>query len=329
MKEEEDIKQEFDGIFSELDQEEETDIGEVLLEIIEPHFELPRKIILGEKLAQVSIPKKKKFRDVVYHKFNLSYNKIKSYEAASVTANLNRISFPLNWSTSGTYHLGEVFIFGFSYDEAEWYAFDIFTPNELLGKVSEILFDRIKRPQLQGLTHFGNLAAVKYVMSKCQELYQYQIETNDWIKGSKFMRQVRGKYERYSPSKDEQSPPTIYIFKEGFAQVFSERSPSILHQMSTFWPWNLIKNISEKDNKIKLEWYDDTYSYEQIILDNNVRQEIINICSKILNNNKPKKYGYAPFIRSNSFPSHFDSSWSNLEPFACEASRSGLPPKKF
>ena len=72
----------------------------------------------------------------------------------------------------------------------------------------------------------------------------------DWIKTSKFTRPHGDKLESYVPKEDEASPPELYVCKEGIAQVFKEEDPAILHQMSTFWPWNMIKKVYEKEDKM-------------------------------------------------------------------------------
>ena len=317
---------EVDDIFSGLDSDEQTDTGDILKEYIEPFFKPARKMVFGSNLAEISIPQKRKFRGVLYHKFRIHYDKVKSYEVIPVKAAADRASYPLDKPQIGLKELGEIFLFGFNNDETDWYAFDAFIPKEEVRDVAKILLEKVKRPQLKGITHYGNLAAIKYVMDQCEIVYEYKIELTDWVKGSQFMRPARGKYEKYVPKKDESTPPTVSIFKEGIAQIFEARDPPILQQMSTFWPWNLISKVTEKDNKLKIEWYDKTYAYEQLISDSAVREKIIKICIDCLESSKNKKYQYAHFIRSNSFPSRYETSWYNLEPFGCDASRSGLPP---
>ncbi len=312
-------------IFNE--EEEDLDPGETLYNCVEPFFKTPRKILLGSKALKISLPEKKRFRSPVYHNFLLSYNKIKAYEILPVTVNPDRGSYPMHLNKVGDYNLGEVFIFGFSIDETEWYAMDVFIPVEDIREVEKILLKKTSRPQLKGLTHYGNLSAVKYIMSLCEKVYEHQVDAADWIKSSAFMRPVRDKFERYAPREGESNPPKIYIFKEGVAQIFSEDASSILHQMSTFWPWYLISNIIEKDSKLIFQWYDKTYTFEQLISDDTDRIELKKVCLESLAASRDREIPKTFFIRSNSFPSRYESSWYNLEPFACEASREGLPPK--
>ncbi|MEM2109900.1 MAG: hypothetical protein QW327_05395 [Candidatus Odinarchaeota archaeon] len=319
---------ELEEVFSIFDSEEETEPGEILYNCREMFFKPPRKILLGSNIAEVSIPEKKRFRETVYHKLLICYDKIKAYEVLPVSVKTDRSSYPLNIGERGAYNLGEVFLFGFTTDETEWYAIDVFIPLDDVKKVGEILFKKTGRPQLSGVTHYGNLAAVKYIMNVCEKIYEYQVNLLDWIKGSSFMRPVRDKYERYIPRKEESAPPKIHIFKEGIAQFFSEDNPSILHQMSTFWPWNLIRSVTERGDKLVFEWYDKTYSFEQLISNSTDREELKRVCLECLSASKDRETPHAFFIRSNSFPSRYEVSWYNLEPFACEASRSGLPPKK-
>lgn len=316
-----------EDVFTIFDEEEEVDPGEILYNTVEPFFKPPRKILLGSNAVKISLPEKKRFREPVYHNFLLVYDKIKAYEVLPVTVNADRSSYPLNLNKVGAYNLGEVFIYAFSIDESEWFAADLFIPVEDIKRIEKILLEKTGRPQLKGLAHYGNLAAVKYIMSLCEKVYEYQVDSMDWLKSSAFMRPFRDKYEKYAPREGESNPPKIYIFKEGIAQVFSEESSSILHQMSTFWPWYLISAISEKEGRLVFQWYDKTYSFEQLISKDSDRVELKKICMDCLTASRGMQIPKIFFIRSNSFPSRYESSWYNLEPFACEASRLGLPPK--
>ncbi|WEU40605.1 MAG: hypothetical protein OdinLCB4_001340 [Candidatus Odinarchaeum yellowstonii] len=318
--------EELDDIFAVFDEEGEIDLGETLYNCIEPFFKHPRKMLAGSKALKISLPEKKRIGAPVYHNFLLSYDKIKAYEVLPVTVNRDRSSYPLNFNRAADYTLGEVFLFGFSKDETEWYAMDLFIPVDDIQKIENILLEKTSRPQLKGLTHYGNLAAVKYIMSLCEKIYEYQVDVADWIKSSSFVRPIRDKFEKYAPREGENKPPKIYVFKEGIAQVFSDDSSSILHQMSTFWPWYLISNVIEKENKLIFEWYDKTYSFTQLISKNADRLELKKVCLECLTASRSIQIHKTFFIRSNSFPSRYEASWYNLEPFACEASRVGLPP---
>ncbi|MHA1836279.1 MAG: hypothetical protein ACTSYQ_05095 [Candidatus Odinarchaeia archaeon] len=324
-------EEDMDFLFEE--PEEEIEMGDILIELEEPEFNPPRKITLSENLIEFAYPEKKRFRSTVYHIFKANYNYIKAYEVIPVNAFPNRDSIPeeksIEKAKDKIFQLGEVFIFGLTSDETDWYAFDVFIPKDKIHQVARILEEKTNRPQLKGITHYGNLAAVKYVLSKCQILYQYKLKLCDWIKTSKFTRPHGDKLESYVPKEDEASPPELYVCKEGIAQVFKEEDPAILHQMSTFWPWNMIKKVYEKEDKMIFEWVGDDYSFEQLISDETERTTLMNKIKNAFENGRKLSVEYAPFVRSNSFPSHDRNSWITLEPYGCEVSRvKGLPPLK-
>jgi hypothetical protein len=321
---------ELDGLFSDYSLESETEIKKPLLEFREPSFIPPRNCILGEDLLEISYPQKKRLGPSAYVAFRVLYSSIRAYEVLEVKAFKDRTSIPIDVKLTHKKYdpieLGEFYIFGLSADETDWYVFNLFIPKNQIQKTIKILREKIKRPPLTGVTHYGNLAAIRYILDKCEILHEHDLLQYDWAKSSMFMRPRRDKYEKYVPKGKETTPPKLIICKEGFAQIFSEETPTILKQMSTFWPWNMIKKISEDNDHIKFEWIDELYTFKQLITEDKTRNKLLRILKKALKNGKNENFDYAPFIRANSFPSKDEDSWKTVEPYGCEASRKGLPP---
>ncbi len=100
-----------------------------------------------------------------------------------------------------------------------------------------------------------------------------------------------------------------------------------LEQMSTFWPWGVIEDISREDKEILYRWNDGDYTFRQLVWDEERRSKILSGARKAFERYRRSKHvSKYPVIRPWSFPSSFHETWDDLEPFSSRASRIGFPP---
>ncbi|MFW9846170.1 MAG: hypothetical protein ACFFD6_05455 [Candidatus Thorarchaeota archaeon] len=192
-------------------------------------------------------------------------------------------------------------------------------PLEDVPKVRNLLEERLDRPSLPGLSHHGNAAAVKYITEQCEILSKHRAQWHDWSK--------RGRQAKPNPKFRERGPDYVFC-KEGMAIDFYGTGEQ-LEQMSTFWPWRLIRTVfnDSLEFSIKYQWHEESYVYQQQVLDNEERKKIAEDAQKALDIYKSSEdVDEVLAIRPRSFPSRWHRTWDKLEAFASKASRNPFPP---
>ncbi|MHA1926851.1 MAG: hypothetical protein ACW974_13115, partial [Candidatus Thorarchaeota archaeon] len=141
----------------------------------------------------------------------------------------------------------------------------------------------------------------------------------DWSK--------RGRQAKPNPKFRERGPDYVFC-KEGMAIDFYGTGEQ-LEQMSTFWPWRLVKRIfvDHREFSILYQWHEDSYLYQQQVLNNDQRERMAEDAEKALDiYQSSDDVDQILSIRPRSFPSRWHRTWDKLEAFASKASRNPFPP---
>jgi hypothetical protein len=192
-----------------------------------------------------------------------------------------------------------------------------FFPEDDVTLVRDQVEQYLGRVSLPGLAHHATSAPVKYIINSCEILSQFQTQWHDWLHRSSTVK-PREKFREKGPN---------YIFcKEGMAIDFYGAGEQ-LEQMSIFWPWRVVNQIFNVESEIFYQWYEDAYTFQQQVWDDNERQKILESAQNALEiYNSSEDVEEYLLIRPWSFPSRFHRTWDKLAPFACKASRNKFPP---
>ncbi|NHJ13794.1 MAG: hypothetical protein EAX95_08955 [Candidatus Thorarchaeota archaeon] len=193
-------------------------------------------------------------------------------------------------------------------------------PFEDVPRVREIAEKYLGRPSVPGLAHHGTTAAVNYVLNHCQVVERIKLNWHDWIKVGPSTR-PREKFQEIDPE--------LVICREGMAFNFHGASAK-LKQMSTFWPWRLLKTITTMDDEvpqIAYVWHEDSYTFQQQVWEDEERKEILKkVTTALQAYREDQAVDEFVLVRPWSFPSVFHDTWDDLQPFASKPSRDGFPP---
>ena len=193
-------------------------------------------------------------------------------------------------------------------------------PREDLPRVTSLAEEYLSRPPVPGLAHHGTAAAVRYVIDRCNVVERFRLKWHDWLKA--------GPSTKPNPKFRERGPDLV-VCKEGMAFDFYGAGPK-LEQMSTFWPWRLIKEITPltgEVNEIAYVWHEDNYTFKQQVWDMEEHGTLLDTLKRVHQQYlRDDTVPELKLIRPWSFPSRFHETWDHLQPFASKASREGFPP---
>jgi hypothetical protein len=286
---------------------------------ISPQSEHPGELKLGPNGARFIFPHKKRRRSYEAA-LDVRWSEVISFEVSEVIVCKNRKSWPLNEDLPDKYKplgpAGMVFLFMRPSNEM-FFQYWSFIPLEDTTRVRDLMQTYLERPSLPGLAHHGTTAAVRYVVDHSNVIKRHTTLWHEWLR--------RGPV--YQPNKKRREKGPDYVFcKEGMAIDFFGASPQ-LEQMSTFWPWRVMEDISREDREILYRWNESEYNFRQLVWDEEQRNRILRGAQEALElyctSEHVSKY---PVIRPWSFPSSFPDTWEDLEAFSSRASRIGFPP---
>lgn len=287
----------------------------------DPSSEKRHEVQINPETARFILPRKKKGREyqAVY---DADWKEVISFEVCEVYHGDNDETWPIDetppedFKAAGT--VGLVFLYMMPFGQAFFPVWGRI-PLEDVSKVRSLIEERLERPSLPGLAHHGTAAAVRYVLQHCDVLSKKRGEWYDWTR--------KGRAAKPNPKFRERGPDYIFC-KEGMAIDFFGAGEQ-LEQMSTFWPWRLIKRVFADHNEfvVRYQWSEGAYIYEQQVLEDDDRQEFAEMAEAALEDYKSSE-GVHEFlmIRPWSFPSKFHRTWDKLEAFSSKASRNKFPP---
>ena len=287
----------------------------------DPTTEKRQEIQFNPEYARIILTKQKRRRDyqAVY---DAEWNEVISFEVCEVYHGKDDRTWPIddtppeNFEPLGT--VGLVFLYMMPFGRA---FFPIWgrIPVEDVPKVRKFIEERLDRDSLPGLAHHGTAAAVKHTLRHCEILNQKRAEWYDWTR--------KGRMAKPNPKFGERGPDYIYC-KEGMAIDFFGAGEQ-LEQMSTFWPWRMVKRIfpDDKESVVRYQWFEDSYIFEQQVLEDEDRHEFSEMADDALQTYRTSDGVHELLlIRPWSFPSKFHRTWDKLEAFSSKASRNRFPP---
>jgi hypothetical protein len=254
--------------------------------------------------------------------YDANWDEIVSFEVCEVHYCKGDKTWPLNeelpkgFESLGT--AGMVFLYQMPFGRAVFPIWAII-PIEEVSTVCKLLEEHLERPNLPGLAHHGTAAAVRYIVDNCEIIGKHRATWFDWGK--------KGRQAKPNKKFRERGPDYVFC-KEGMAIDFYGTGEQ-LEQMSTFWPWRLIKRVFPDDHEfsIRYQWHEDSYTYQQQVLENDERRRICDDAEKSLEiYNSSDDVDELLLIRPRSFPSRFHRTWDKLEALASKASRNRFPP---
>ncbi len=263
--------------------------------------------------------KRKKYQAV----FDAEWKEVISFEITEVDIDKNGETWPVDEENPDKKFkpvdsVGMVFLYLMPYGKSIFPIWSTF-PREDIPTVKEMIEDRLERPSLPGLAHHGTSAAVKYILDHCEIYDTIRAEWNDWVR--------KGRMAKPNPKFRERGPDYVYC-KEGMAIDFYGAGEQ-LEQMSTFWPWRLIKRVFRDDRElsVRYQWHEDAFTFDQQVLDDEPRREFAAAAEKALEAyNDAEEVDEFLLIRPWSFPARFHRTWDKLEAFSSKASRNRFPP---
>ncbi|MFW9800697.1 MAG: hypothetical protein ACFFD9_09690 [Candidatus Thorarchaeota archaeon] len=286
---------------------------------ISPQRELPGELKLGPEGARFIFPQKKR-RRTYEAALDVEWTNVISFEASEVIVCKHRKSWPLKEELPDKYKplgpAGMVFLFMKASDDM-YFQYWALIPLEDTDRVRNLIQSYLERPSLSGLAHHGTTAAVRYVVDHCNVIERHTTLWHEWLR--------RGPTFQPNKKRGEKGPDYVFC-KEGMAIDFLGTNPE-LEQMSTFWPWRVMEDISRDDREILYRWTDGDYTFRQLVWDEERRNTILKGAQEVF-----ELYGESedvsnyPMIRPWSFPSSFHETWEKLEPFSSKASRIAFPP---
>ena len=289
---------------------------------ISPYSKERAEFKLNSEEVEFLLPRKKRGRSYSVV-FTAKWYEIVSYDCSEIVLCKDDNTWPLNEDLPLDYkEIGPAGIF-FAFLRAGGEAFfQIWSiiPLEDVPRVREFAQEYLGQPPVPGLAHHGTTAAVKYILNRSEVLHRIRLNWYDWIKAGPSTT-PREKFQEVNPE--------LVICKEGMAFNFEGASPK-LKQMSTFWPWRLIKTITVLDDEvpqIAYIWHEDSYTFQQQVWDDEERKAILEKVTGALEAYKEDEtIEEFVLVRPWSFPSVYHDTWDDLQPFASKASRDGFPP---
>jgi hypothetical protein len=287
---------------------------------IDPYSKGRGELKIGPQGVRFILPRKKKGRSY-RAAFDVEWSDVVSYECCEVNYCKDDKSWPLHEEIPKDYKAigpaGMLFFFLRSVQEA-YFQIWTYMPLEEVGEVQKLLKDRLEMPPLPGLAHHGTAAAVRHVVSHCEVLERRSAQWHDWIH--------RGPSSEPREKKFREKGPDYIFCREGMAIDFYGAGEQ-LEQMSTFWPWRVMKAVFVDDAEILYQWFEDSYTFRQQVWDEEERQSILEAAQNTLAayraTDNPQEL---VLVRPWSFPSRFHRSWDKLEPFASKVTRNSFPP---
>lgn len=277
---------------------------------------------INPEQARFILPREKKRKH--YHAvYDAKWKEVISFEVAEVHLDENGETWPvgeefIDDKFKPVDTVGMVFLYNMPFGRA---IFPVWTtiPKEDIPTVKNLIEERLERPSLPGLAHHGTSAAVKYTLDHCEEMSRIRADWNDWIK--------KGRMAKPNAKFRERGPDYVYC-KEGMAIDFYGAGEQ-LEQMSTFWPWRLMKRVFRDDEElcVRYQWHEDAFTFNQQVLEDAPRREFSQAAEAAL-----EAYQAAEdveeylLIRPWSFPARYHRTWDKLEAFSSKASRNRFPP---
>ncbi len=287
-----------------------------------PYSEQNAELRIDSEEIDFLLPREKRFKKYTVV-FTAKWHEIIAFECAKIHYCKDRKSWPTDEELPDDYdkigQAGIFFAFLRSGGEAFFQVWAII-PVEDIPKVRELAEEYLGRKSVDGLAHHGNAGVVNYVLDRCEIVHRITLNWHDWIKSGPSTE---------PREKLNEKPPDLVLAKEGMAFDFYGASPK-LEQMSTFWPWRLIKDIHvvpDEVPQLAYVWYEDEYTFLQQVWDEKERRQILDKVKEtrqmyINDDDIPE----LKMIRPWSFPSRLHDTWDDLKPFASQASRDGFPP---
>jgi len=284
-------------------------------------FDDRQELQINPEYARFILPREKK-RKEYQALYDANWQEVISFEVCEVNYCSDDKTWPLNEELPDGYDpirtAGMLYLYLMPFGRA---VLPIWTtiPVEDVPTVRDLVEERLERPSLPGLAHHGTAAAVKYMTDHCEVLSRHRAQWYDWAK--------KGRQAKPNKKFRERGPDYVFC-KEGMA-IDLYGTGEQLEQMSTFWPWKLIRRIFPDDHEfsIRYQWYEDSYLYQQQVLDNDERRRICEDAEKALEiYQSSDDVDQLLLIRPRSFPSRFHRSWDELEALSSKASRNRFPP---
>ncbi len=277
---------------------------------------------INSEQARFILPREKK-RKVYQAVYDANWKEVISYEVAEVHLDENGETWPVGEEFIDSKFkpidtVGLVFLYNMPFGRAIFPVWTTF-PKEDIPTVKNLIEERLERPSLPGLAHHGTSAAVKYILDHCEELSRKRADWNDWIK--------KGRMAKPNPKFRERGPDYIYC-KEGMAIDFYGAGEQ-LEQMSTFWPWRIVKRVFRDDEElcVRYQWHEDAFTFNQQVLDDDPRREFSQLAEAALDAyHAAEDVDDYLLIRPWSFPARYHRTWDKLEAFSSKASRNRFPP---
>ena len=299
---------------------EDVDLSDFEYIGISPYSDRPDKIGIGAQGVHFMLQRTKK-RKSYQTTYDLEWSEVISYECAKVNYGKEERSWPVDENPIDDFKIigpaGMIFFFLLPKIPGIFQIWS-YIPLDEIEATRDLIEKYTRRPQLPGLAHHGNAAAVRHIVNHCNVLERHQTTWHDWIKTGPLLGKPREKLRERGPD---------YVFcKEGLAIDFFG-ADEMLEQMSTFWPWRLIESIWLDDYEILYKWYDDSYIFRQQVWDKEERQVLLKAAQNALAAyHASEDTQELLLIRPMAFPSYFYTTWEKLDPLSCKASRHGFPP---
>ncbi|NHI88632.1 MAG: hypothetical protein EAX87_03855 [Candidatus Thorarchaeota archaeon] len=303
---------------------EEYDRADIDWEIssVNPYSKERAELRMNADQIDFILPRRKRGRsyNVV---FNVKWDEIISFDCSQIIYCKDELTWPAEEPLPKKYveigPAGIFFLFLRAGGEAFFQIWAI-VPQSDIEKITEFAQEQLSRQNVPGLAHHGTTGVVNYILDRCEIIEKIPLHWHDWIRSGPSTK-PREKFMEIDPE--------LVICKEGMAFNFAGAS-SKLKQMSTFWPWRVIREIAPlKDEvpQIAYIWHEDNYTFTQQVWDDSERNEILmKVKTAHEEYQKDDSIKELRLIRPWSFPSVFHDTWDNLKPFVSKASRDGFPP---
>ncbi len=254
--------------------------------------------------------------------FDANLDEVVSFEVCIVHVCKDNKTWPADEELPEDYEpigtAGLVYLFLMPFGKAFFPIWGII-PAEDVITVLDLLEKRLGRPSLPGLAHHGTAAAVRFIVDNCEVLGKKRAQWYDWSK--------KGRMAKPNKKFRERGPDYVYC-KEGMA-IDLYGTGEQLEQMSTFWPWRLIRRVFSDDYEfeVRYEWHEDAYTYRQQVLENEDRRDFCDKAESALEAYRASEdVDEMLLVRPRSFPSRFHKTWKELDAFSSKASRNRFPP---
>ncbi|MHA2602792.1 MAG: hypothetical protein AM324_011765 [Candidatus Thorarchaeota archaeon SMTZ1-83] len=284
-------------------------------------YDARQELQINPEYGRFTLPRQKRKREY-RAQYDAKWSEVVSFEVCEVYQCQDDKTWPLHEDLPDGFQrigpAGMVYLFLMPFGRAIFPIW-ITIPLEDVASVKDLIEARLDRPSLPGLAHHGNAAAVRYITEHCEVLSKHRAQWYDWSK--------RGRQAKPNPKFRERGPDYVFC-KEGMAIDFYGTGEQ-LEQMSLFWPWSLIKRVfvDNYEFSIRYEWHEDSYMYQQQVLDNDERRRISEDAEKALEiYQSSDDVAQIISIRPRSFPSRWHRTWDKLEAFSSKASRNRFPP---